>query len=292
MTPLSAILAPTLLMSLQVGMNQATIPLTDGHEELRDRAPREDVIEAQDSEISKWSSECLDLLVQDASRAHTMAQIKRNESTGAARVVANHCLGLAATELELWEDAAQAFREARDEVPDGEPNARARFGIMVGNAVMASGDAERAVLLLQLAKVDAQRAASASLEAIAATDLARAMVAANLPEEALKELNRSISLEPENPENWLLSATLLRRLDRLDEAQTAIERASELAPQEAYIGLEAGVIAVLSGRDEAARASWQSVIDIAPGSAEARTAADYIAQLGPPAEPVTQAEPS
>lgn len=292
MTPLSAILAPTLLMSLQVGMNQATIPLTDGHEELRDRAPREDVIEAQDSEISKWSSECLDLLVQDASRAHTMAQIKRNESTGAARVVANHCLGLAATELELWEDAAQAFREARDEVPDAEPNARARFGIMVGNAVMASGDAERAVLLLQLAKEDAQRAASASLEAIAATDLARAMVAANLPEEALKELNRSISLEPENPENWLLSATLLRRLDRLDEAQTAIERASELAPQEAYIGLEAGVIAVLSGRDEAARASWQSVIAVAPGSAEARTAADYLAQLGPPAEPVTQAEPS
>lgn len=292
MIPLSALFAPTLLTMLQVGMNQPTIPLTDGHEVLRDRAPRDDVIEDQGSEISQWSSECLDLLGQDASRAHTMAQIKRNESTGADRVVANHCLGLAATELGRWDDAAQAFREARDEVPDDEPNARARFGIMVGNAVLAGGDPERAVLLLQLAKEDAQRAASATLEAIAATDLARALVAAELPEDALTELDRSISLQPESPENWLLRATLLRRLDRLDEAQAAIEHASEIAPREAYIGLEAGVIAVLSGRDEAARASWQSVIEVAPGTAEAETAAGYIAQLGPPPEPATETEPS
>jgi hypothetical protein len=45
------------------------------------------------------------------------------------------------------------------------------------------------------------------------------------------------------------------------------------------VALEAGLIAVLAGRDEAARKSWQSVIAIAPTSAEAQTARDYLAQL-------------
>ena len=41
---------------------------------------------------------------------------------------------------------------------------------------------------------------------------------------------------------------------------------------DAQIGLEAGVIAVLSGRDDAARRSWQSVLTAAPGSDAAKTA--------------------
>ena len=86
---------------------------------------------------------------------------------------------------------------------------------------------------------------------------------------------------PDEAGTWLLKATLLRRLERLDEAQTAIERAGELAPMSAPIGLEAGVIAVLAGRDEGARESWQSVIDLAPQSPEALTAQDYLAQIGP-----------
>ncbi|MHA7820747.1 MAG: tetratricopeptide repeat protein [Erythrobacter sp.] len=276
-----------LALAVQVGPNPQTIQPGDGHAELRERLPREEVIASPDSEVSRWSNQCLDLLAQDASRAHTMAQIKRNESTGIARVVANHCLGLAATELELWDDAAGAFRAARDEAPDDQPSARSRFGIMAGNAVLASGDAQRAVLLLDLAKEEASRASNATLEAIAATDLARAMVAAEMPEPALAELARASALQPDNPESWLLRATLLRRLDRLAEAQTAIEQAGTLAPRDTLIGLEAGVIAVLSGREDAARASWQSVIEVDPGSPEALTAQTYIDQLGPPGTPPT-----
>ena len=78
----------------------------------------------------------------------------------------------------------------------------------------------------------------------------------------------------------MLTATLLRRLERLDDAQAAIERAVELIPTDAQVGLEAGVIAVLSGREEAARQSWQSVLDTQPDSAAASTARDYLEQLG------------
>jgi hypothetical protein len=52
-----------------------------------------------------------------------------------------------------------------------------------------------------------------------------------------------------------------------------------LAPNDPEVGLEAGVIAVLDGRDEAARANWESVIALDPESPFAETARGYLAQL-------------
>ena len=58
-----------------------------------------------------------------------------------------------------------------------------------------------------------------------------------------------------------------------------------LAPLDPEVGLEAGVIAALGGRDEAARKSFTSVIHAAPGSDLARRAQQYLDQLGPAAAP-------
>ena len=177
------------------------------------------------------------------------------------------------------------------------PNpARARFAALAGAAALAGGDAGGAESLLALAESDARAARSALLEAIAASDRARALVALGRGEEALAALENSTTLAPDRAEGWLLKATLLRRFDRLAEAQTAIERAAALSPLNPEIGLEAGVIAVLAQRDAAARASWQSVIDLAPDSPAAATARDYLAQLGPLGEtaaapPQPQQEP-
>ena len=63
--------------------------------------------------------------------------------------------------------------------------------------------------------------------------------------------------------------------------QQQIEQAARVAPNDLQVGLEAGVIAALDGRDEAARESWQSVLAIAPDSGEAESARAYIQQLGP-----------
>ncbi|HZF45775.1 MAG TPA: hypothetical protein VEZ26_05540, partial [Sphingomonadaceae bacterium] len=57
--------------------------------------------------------------------------------------------------------------------------------------------------------------------------------------------------------------------------------AAGLDPANPAIGLEAGVIAALAGADDAARKSWQSVVETAPDSPEAQTARDYLAQLAP-----------
>jgi Flp pilus assembly protein TadD len=87
---------------------------------------------------------------------------------------------------------------------------------------------------------------------------------------------------PYNSQAWLLSATLARRLGALDDAQKFIEQAALLKPTDPEIGLEAGVIAVLSGRDDAARKSWDSVIEMAPESQFAETAGSYLTQLEAP----------
>ena len=236
---------------------------------------------------ARWLAGCLRQMEDDAARAHTQAQIKRAKAVGEERVIANHCLGLAATELGLWTDAENAFTEARDETPVDEARARARFGAMAGNAALAGGNPTGALALLERAQADAESAASASLQVIAALDRARALVALNRAEDALEPLDTATTLAPLESEGWLLKATLLRRLERLGDAQAAIEQAVTLSPQDSAIGLEAGVIAILGGREDAARASWQSVIDIQPDSLAAETARGYLAQLGPAPEGAT-----
>ena len=288
-----------LALALQVGPNPTggAIP---GDELLQDRPPRAQAQPEAEADpdpdpdpVSAWLAGCLGTLEEDPARAHAMAQIRRSETTGADRVLANHCLGTAAAALELWDDARTAFTAAREETPEGEPRARARFAALAGAAALGGGDAEGALPLLTLAEGDAQTAKSPQLEAIAASDRARALVALGRAEQALAALENSTALAPDRAEGWLLKATLLRRLERLPEAQTAIERAAGLAATNPEIALEAGVIAVLAGRDDAARKSWQSVITLAPDSPAAATAKDYLAQLGEAGEtaPASEATP-
>ena len=286
------LISSLIAIALQVGPNPQAGALPGVPDELLNRPPRPSEEQVSTSPESEWLAQCLALVAEDPARAHALAQVHRNERSGTERILANHCLGLAATELGLWDDAITAFAAARDETPVSELSARARFGTMAGNAALGSGDPSRARTILEAAKQDAHASASAPLQAVAAIDLARTLVALGEDELALGELEMATSLVPDGAEGWLLKATLLRRLERLDEAQTAIEQAGTAAPFDQLIGLEAGVIAILSGRDEAARSSWQSVVDLDPDSPAALTARDYLAQLGPPPVAAAPQEPS
>jgi tetratricopeptide (TPR) repeat protein len=272
-----------LALLLQVGPNPLGGAIA-GDELVRDRPPRPEASATEPGLESAWLETCFNQLAEDPARAHTMAQIRRTETKGADRVLANHCLGLASSELGLWDDARTAFIAARDETPSDETRARARFAALAGNAALGGGDAEGALALLTDAENAARAAGSAPLEALAAIDRARALVALGRGDQALGALEAATMLTPESTEAWLLKATLLRRLSQLSEAQVAIERAATLSAGNPEIGLEAGVIAVLAGRDDAARQSWQSVIALAPESAAAVVATDYLAQLGEAAE--------
>tara|TARA_B100000378_G_scaffold126985_1_gene102499 strand:- start:464 stop:904 length:441 start_codon:yes stop_codon:yes gene_type:complete len=137
--------------------------------------------------------------------------------------------------------------------------------------------------IAEIAFARAIRFASSSgdmpLLASVAVDRARALVALGRNEEAVAALSDARNSDPTHARAWLLSATLSRRLERLGEAREQIAQAATLSPQDPAVGLEAGVIAALSGREEEARRSFQSVLDVAPQSGEAARARSYLEQL-------------
>ncbi len=229
-------------------------------------------------------TDCIVLVRSDPPAALDFAGNWRDESASMSeRAAAEHCRGMAAAALDRWDDAEEAFRAARDSTPANERTARARLGLLAGNAALARGEAGRAIEALDEAQSEAIGAADTKLGGEIAIDRARALVALGREADAAGALAQARSQVPDNAQGWLLSATLSRRQGKLVDAQAQIQHAAELLPIDPEIGLEAGVIAALSGRDEAARKSFRSVITAAPGSPIARTAQSYLDQLGPEA---------
>lgn len=231
----------------------------------------------------KSNSGCLGAVEANPEKSAQLARDALADAVGRERVRAGLCLGVALSDLGQWDAAREAFQNARDAAADDDHPSRARLGAMAGNAALAAGQPGQALSLLAPAASDAQTANDADLRASIALDRARALVALKQPEEAAVALATAREAQPDNAQAWLLSATLSRRQNKLIEAQAQIEKAAQLAPRDPEVGLEAGVIAVLSRKDEAARRSWNSVIAMAPESDAATTARQYVAQLAPEA---------
>jgi tetratricopeptide (TPR) repeat protein len=221
----------------------------------------------------------------DPAAAITTASQWLQGLSGAPTSAPQQCLGFAYMGLLRWDAAAAAFIAARDARLIDDKAARARLGAMAGNAALAGGRNEAALALLQQAGGDAAAVGDGALGGSIATDRARAFVGLGRPLDGAQALASARELSPQDPTIWLLSATLARRMEDLESARGWIAIAAALDPANAAVGLEAGVIAALGGSDDAARASFQSVIDLAPRSAEADTARTYLAQLSAVEEP-------
>jgi len=274
-------LTATLLpLMLQAGLDPTRGGVPDYSADIQDRPPRElSIIDAP--QPTSWLAQCLDQLEDEPTRAHVQAQIRRDTTNGQDRVLANHCLGLASTELGRWEEARAAFTAARQETPAEETRLRARFGAMAGNAALVTGDLPGALVLLDAARTDALAAQAGGMQGLIALDRARVLAGLEQLDAAEAALAEARMFQPDDAEKRLLSATLLRRMGKLADAQEQVEEAARLDPTAPAIGLEAGVIAILDGREEAARSSWQSVIDLSPGTEFATSAQSYLDQLGP-----------
>lgn len=231
---------------------------------------------------------CLDHARKDPTTAIVEANDWNSELGGSGTTYAQQCLGMAYTALLRWPAAEQAFVAAREAADTGDRRRRAQLGAMAANAALAEGSAAAALAYLNLAATDAAAGDDAGLRAVIETDRARAQVLQGDEEAAELTLANARALDAQSPFAWLLSATLARRLGKLEEAQGFIEKAAALSPGYPETGLEAGVIAMLSGREDAARASWQSVIDLDAGGEAAATARGYLAQL----DPVEEAPPA
>lgn len=230
---------------------------------------------------SRNTAGCMSAVEANPERSAELAQSALGDAIGRERVRAGLCLGAALSDLGRWDEARTAFANARDAADVTDHASRARLGAMAGNAALAAGQPGQALALLSPAATDAKIIGDAELTGSIALDRARALVAVKQPDEAAAALAEARTAQPDNAQAWLLSATLSRRQEKLSQAQTQIEKAASLAPQDPEIGLEAGVIAMLSGNETAARRSWTSVLAAGAGSDAAVTAKQYLSQLGP-----------
>lgn len=265
-------LLPVLLM--QVGIAPTASPISDLPPELRDRPPRSDVVSERPRAATALDT-CLATARSSPAKARALAEEWVSRTTGAQRAAGRHCLGVAAGNEGDWETATGAFLAARDEV--SEPRFRARMASLAGSAALADGDAQAALSALDAGTPDA--AGDAELTGAIALDRATALVALGREAEAAAALAEARAAVPQDPQAWLLSATLSRRTGDLAAAQAHIEQAAAIDPRDPAIGLEAGVIAALGGRDEAARKSFESVVAAAPDTPQGAAARQYLAQL-------------
>jgi tetratricopeptide (TPR) repeat protein len=201
-------------------------------------------------------------------------------ANGGDRSDPQQCLGLAYVSLLRWQAAEQAFMAAHDARPDSDAGGRARLAAMAGNAALAENRFQPARERFDLAQREATSAHDTALTGEIASDRAQALVGLGLLDDAASALADARRDNPQSSVAWLLSATLSRRQDKLADAQAQIETAAALAPTDPAIGLEAGVIAALGGRDAAARQSFDSVLTLAPDSPLAASARAHLAQLG------------
>ena len=277
---MTATLLPAFLLLMQVGPDPSSGSMPGLPDELANRPDRPGASEPQVQ--ADTLAECLRIASSDPEAALNRAQSWREGAqTDLEFAQSAHCLGLALVQLDRLGEARQAFEIASGEVPVDNLSYSARLAAMAGNAALAAGDVEGALPLLDQAGGQALAANDGALAADLRVDLARVLVRLDREEDAALALAEAREADGDHPEAWLLSATLSRRLERLGEAQSQIERAALLAPRNPQVGLEAGVIAAMSGREADARASFQSVLDVAPGSREAERAQRYLDQLAP-----------
>ncbi|KMS55439.1 hypothetical protein V474_20615 [Novosphingobium barchaimii LL02] len=279
--PLMAQVGPASALPSNANPYASSLPLEIIEKKDAEAAKRARAAQSVALPSSRGTAGCMSAVEANPERSAELAQSALGDAIGRERVRAGLCLGAALSDLGRWDEARGAFVTARDAADTADHSSRARLGAMAGNAALAAGQPGQALALLSPAATDAKIIGDAELTGSIALDRARALVAVKQPDEAAAALAEARTAQPDNAQAWLLSATLSRRQEKLSQAQTQIEKAASLAPQDPEIGLEAGVIAMLSGNETAARRSWNSVLAAGPGSDAAVTAKEYISQLGP-----------
>jgi tetratricopeptide (TPR) repeat protein len=87
--------------------------------------------------------------------------------------------------------------------------------------------------------------------------LGESLHAAGAHDQAIAEYERAIALDPADDTAYLKLATCLAELQRTDEATRAVDRLAAVAPHSPLIPAARGMVALLSGHIDAARAEFE-----------------------------------
>ena len=248
-----------------------------------ERAPAKPTVEDDRLQL------CIERAGKDPATSLAEASAWVAAAKGANRSKPLECLGQIYTVLLRWDAAEGAFAEAAQVTPGADDARRSALFAQAGNAALAGGHADRALSHLDAAV--GVPGIGPLARGQAEIDRGRALVALDRLEDAIATFAAAQRDAPDDADAWLLGATVARRRGDYSAAQRQIEVAGRLASTDPEIGLEAGVIAMLDGREPAARKAWQSVMLVAPGTREADTAKAYLAQLGDEPMPANRPKP-
>ncbi len=188
------------------------------------------------------------------------------------------CRGFSLSRQGKWLDAAQAYADAATLAgQSGSAPDAARLWAQAGNAALVGGDAARARAWFDFALGHALPDSLAKGEIH--LDRARALVVLGDMAGARADLDLALKLAENDPLAWLLSATLARREGNMTRAGKEIAEAVRRSPDDAYVALEQGNIAMASGDEAGAKAAWQRVLTLAPDSEPAEAARQMLSQL-------------
>jgi tetratricopeptide (TPR) repeat protein len=217
---------------------------------------------------------CARLAETDPARALNDAGTWRVRGGG---VLARQCEALAYVTQKRWAPAATAFEAAARDAERQSDGRAATLWVQAGNAALAAGDAARARGHFDAALARGTLVGDAAGEAH--LDRARALAALNDGKAARGDLDAALKLVPADPLAWLLSATLARRMNDVTRAQADIVEAAKRSPDDASVALEAGNIAMMADRTDAARTAWEAAVKLSPGSAAGKAATAALARL-------------
>lgn len=213
---------------------------------------------------------CLAQVDLDARVALAAAQAWTDGGGGAP---AQHCAALALIGLQHYEKAGQILLALASGEGSIDALMRADFYAQAGNAFLLAGSAENARAAFDLAlelKPD---------DAAILTDRARADALRKDWKEAIADLDRVIALTPLAPEPYVLRASAKRLMGDLAGAGADLALALMRDPTNAGALLERGIVSLAEGNRDAARADFEQVLAIAPGSTVAREAKARLAAM-------------
>ena len=183
--------------------------------------------------------------------------------------------------------AAQAFEEAAKTSTDKDPKT-ARMWAAAGNLWIAADQPGKAAL--DLDKALSMPGLEAEQRGEALLDRARAAEAQDDLTTARAKLTEAAATVSDDPFYWYFSAALAIREKNPTLAQTAINKALTLAPNDPVILFEAGHVADLVGDDDKARGYWMRAAGSDPNGEVGKAAAKAVEMLG--VTPVVKMDPA
>lgn len=221
---------------------------------------------------------CLDLAHTDPQRGYDDAEAWHNIGGG---FPAQHCAAVSLIGLKRYPEAAARLEGLANAMMQAAPEMRADALEQAGQAWLLANRPNEAKAAFDSALAFVPK----NLEVL--IDRAEALALGGKFFDAIDDLNTVLDQTPNRVDALVYRASAYRQLGSLDLALDDVERALRLDPDSVPGLLERGDIRRLENDDAGAKADWQRVVALGPGTPAAISAQDNLAHLAeqpPPAQ--------